>query len=211
MKRYIDKKWSRDDFDEIKPPGPAAPNFNEGAGLPPRPGPRTPVIPCYRIEGSGYQYYFKYRQCIALQCCQCLLSVLQSRNSYWPQSAFNALFHILFYVQLYINVNSLQRVTRIHNHYSQNDKIVKLGLPRPWIKAVCKKYEDWDPAVCLKKSQKYNSGVVLIINPFRIRVVVQLQKFGHRDQECRKLQIGYHNKISSVKFSFKIIRIERLA
>ena len=45
--------------------------------------------------------------------------------------AFNALFHILFYVQLYINVNSLQRVTRIHNHYSQNDKIVKLGLPRP--------------------------------------------------------------------------------
>ena len=33
--------------DEVKPPGPAAPNFNEGAGLPPRPGPRTPVIPHY--------------------------------------------------------------------------------------------------------------------------------------------------------------------
>jgi len=38
--------------------------------------------------------------------------------------------------------------------------------------------------------------------------VVQLQKFGHRDQECRKLQIGYHNKISSGKFSFKIIEVE---
>jgi len=36
--------------------------------------------------------------------------------------------------------------------------------------------------------------------------VVQLQNFCHRDQECRKLQIGYHNKISSGKFSFKIIR-----
>jgi len=36
--------------------------------------------------------------------------------------------------------------------------------------------------------------------------VVQLQNFCHRDQECRKLQIGYHNKISSGKFSFKIIQ-----
>ena len=45
--------------------------------------------------------------------------------------AFQCVIHILFYVQLYINVNSLQRVTRIHNHYSQNDKIVKLGLPQP--------------------------------------------------------------------------------
>ena len=61
---------------------------------------------------------------------------------------FNALFHILFYVQLYINVNSLQRVTRIHNHNS-HDKIVKLGLPQPWLRAICKKYEDWDPAVRL--------------------------------------------------------------
>ena len=124
----------------------------------------------------------------------CLLSVLQSRNSYWPGGSSMRYFIFYSYVQLYINVNSLQRVTRIHNHNS-HDKIVKLGLPQPWLRAICKKYEDWDPAVCLKKSQKYNSGVVLIINPFRIRVVVQLQKFGHRDQECRKLQQNLISKI----------------
>jgi len=36
---------------------------------------------------------------------------------------------------------------------------------------------------------------------------VQLQNFGHRDQECRKLQIGYHNKISSRKFLSKLFEL----
>ena len=45
---------------------------------------------------------------------------------------FNALFHILFYVQLYINVNSLQRVTRIPQSIFTKWQNVKLGSPQPW-------------------------------------------------------------------------------
>ena len=38
-------------FNEFKPPGPAAPNFKEGAGLPPRPGPMSPPVnPHYRAS-----------------------------------------------------------------------------------------------------------------------------------------------------------------
>ena len=38
-------------FNEFLPPGPAAPNFKEGAGLPPRPGPMSPPVnPHYRAS-----------------------------------------------------------------------------------------------------------------------------------------------------------------
>ena len=197
-------------FDEIKPPGPAAPSrANEGAGLPPRPGPSTPVIPHYEsADGVISTTSNTFTALLVIRTSK--QELLLAATSVCSGGAFQCVIHILFYVQLYINVNSLQRVTRIHNHYSQNDKIVKLGLPQPWIKATCKKYPNWQSAAVWKKSGKHNSGSFLIIHPFRSRVVVQLQKFGHRDQECRKLQIGYHNKISSGKFSFKIIRIKRL-
>ena len=110
---------------------------------------------CHRVQGLGLlsfpiiiRRHRVSRTSNTLTTVHCLLSVLQSRNSYWPGGSSMRYFIFYSYVQLYINVNSLQRVTRIHNHNS-HDKIVKLGLPQPWLRAICKKYEDWDPAVRL--------------------------------------------------------------